>query len=195
MLTKLKGIFWAPLMSAVVANASPILMDMSRSHVEISVKATIDSFVAQLQKFDLSVTATPQSDQIEAAVFRLNFVSVRTGNADRDRDMNEWQQTDRYPDVAFTLTALEPAASGISVARGHLRLHGVDRSVSFPVLIQTEDRMISIDGDVAIDTRDYGLPVIKRYFFLKVDPFTSISIFLGFDSTSPGGQAANELRK
>jgi polyisoprenoid-binding protein YceI len=176
--TKLKGIFWAPLVSAVVANASPIPMDMSRSHVEISVKATIDSFVAQLQKFDLSVTATPQTDQIESAVFRSSFASVRTGNADRDRDMNEWQQTDTYPDVVFTLTALEPTASGKSVARGQLRLHGMDRSVSFPISIQTKDRMISIDGDIAIDTRDYGLPVIRKYLFLKVDPIVRVHFHL-----------------
>lgn len=176
--TRLKQILWAPLLSAVVANAAPIVMDMGHSHVEIAVNSTIISFVAQLKTYDVLVTVTPQLSQIESAVFRSKFGSIKTGNADRDRDMNEWQQTDKFPDVVFILTAPEPAASGYSLAHGRLRFHGVERSVSFPISVRTRDQVIGIDGDMAIDTRDYGLPVISKFFFLKVDPVVRLHFHL-----------------
>jgi polyisoprenoid-binding protein YceI len=165
-------------MLVAAAHGSPVSMDMDQSGVAIAVKATIDSFVAQLQDYDASVTVAPQTGQVEAAVFRFNVSSVRTGNVKRDRDMNEWQQTDRFPDVIFALTALEPLIGGKSIARGQLRFHGVERTVSFPISIETNKQTIVMDGDVTIDTRDYGLPVIKKYFILMVDPILNLHFHL-----------------
>jgi hypothetical protein len=85
--TKFKRILWLPLMTAVVGSASPVVMNMAQSHVEIMVKATIGSFVADLQMFDLLVAARPRTGQIESAIFRSNFSAIKTGNIDRDRDM------------------------------------------------------------------------------------------------------------
>lgn len=144
MLTRFKPVLWLPLMTAVVASASPVVMDLAQSRVEIFVKATVDSFEAKLQIFDVSVSAMPKTGQIESATFRFKFVSIKTGIDDRDRDMNQWQQTDRFPDVVFTLAGLEPATRGSSVARGRLRFHGVERSVIFPISIRTEGHMITI---------------------------------------------------
>jgi polyisoprenoid-binding protein YceI len=165
-------------MTAAIGNASPVVMDMAQSHFEIAVKATIGSFVADLQMFDLLVTATSRKGQIESAVFRSNFAAIKTGNVDRDRDMNDWQQTDKFPNVMFTLTGLVPAPSGKSIARGQLRFHGVERTVSFPILIESNAQIIAIDGDVTIDTRDYGLPVITKYYFLRVDPIVHLHFHL-----------------
>jgi polyisoprenoid-binding protein YceI len=128
--------------------------------------------------FDLAVTATPQTGQIETAVFKASFSAIKTGNADRDRDMNDWQQSDRYPDVKFTLAALEPAPTGKSIARGQLLFHGAERSVSFPISIETIEQVIIIEGDVSIDTRDFGLPVITKFYFLKVDPVVQLHFHL-----------------
>ena len=155
-----------------------VIVDPAQSRVEISVKSTIDSFVAQLHDFDVSITVPAQAGPVEAAVFRFDFASIKTGKADRDRDMNEWQQTAKFPEVVFTLATLEPAAGGKSLARGQLRLHGVERSVSFPVLIGWEKTAFTVDGDVVIDTRDYGLPIIKKFLLLKVDPVVSVHFHL-----------------
>ncbi len=165
-------------MTAVACNGSPVVMDMAQSHFEIAVKATIGSFVADLQLFDLLITTTPRAAQIESAVFRSTFSAIKTGNVDRDRDMNDWQQTDKFPNVMFTLAALEPEPSGKSIARGQLRFHGIERSVSFPISIETKAQIIAIEGDVTIDTRDFGLPVITRFYFLKVDPIVHLHFHL-----------------
>lgn len=155
-----------------------VIVDSAQSQVDISVKATVDSFVAHLLDFETSLTTAPQTGQITAAVFRFNFASIKTGNADRDRDMNEWQQTARFPDVVFTLAALEAESDGRTLARGQLRFHGIEKNVSFPVAIELRKPIITVDGDVTIDTRDYGLPVIKKYLFLKVDPVVAVHFHL-----------------
>ena len=176
--TKLKSLIWLVLTSFAVANSSPVFLDLTQAGVEIAVKATIGSFVAQIQDYDVSVTVAPQTGKVKAAVFRFNFASVRTGNANRDRDMNEWQQTDRFPDVVFTLTAPEPASAGRSVAHGRLRFHGLERPISFPISITDDKQIMIMEGDAAIDTRDYGLPVIRRYFILTVDPILHLHFHL-----------------
>ncbi len=170
--------FWLAPLVAALAGGPLVIVDPAQSRVEISVKSTIDSFVAQLREFDAAITVQAQTGQVEAAVFRFDFASIKTGKTDRDRDMNEWQQTARFPEVVFTLAALEPAAGGKSLARGQLRFHGVERAVSFPVSIGREKTDFTVDGDVVIDTRDYGLPVIKKFLVLKVDPVVSVHFHL-----------------
>jgi polyisoprenoid-binding protein YceI len=165
-------------LTAAVAGGPSVAVDPTRSSVEISVKATVGSFVAQLKEFDAAVTESAQTGQIATADFRFNFDSIKTGNADRDSDMNVWQQTAKFAEVVFTLTALEPAADGKSIAHGQLHFHGVERPVSFAVTIDLKNPVITIDGDATIDTRDYGLPVIKKLLVLKVDPVVLVHFHL-----------------
>jgi polyisoprenoid-binding protein YceI len=175
---RLGSTLWLSVLVAAVAHGSPILVDPTQSTVEIAVKATVGTFVARLDDFGgFAATASP-AGRIETGVFHFNFASIKTGNAGRDRDMNAWQQTDKYPEVGFTLIALEPVAGGNPIARGRLRFHGVERLVRFPISVEAEDRTITLDGDVAIDTRDYGLPIIKSYLVLKVDPIVRVHFHL-----------------
>jgi polyisoprenoid-binding protein YceI len=177
-LSRLLLICWlAPWVNAV-ASGPMVIVDPAQSRVEISVKSTIDSFVAELRDFDAAINVPAQPGQVEAAVFRFNFAAIKTGKPDRDSDMNEWQQTAKFPEVVFTLAALEPVAGGKSLARGQLRFHGVERSVSIPVSIGREKTDFTVDGDVVIDTRDYGLPVIRKFLVLKVDPVVSVHFHL-----------------
>jgi polyisoprenoid-binding protein YceI len=169
---------WLVPAAVAAAGDSMLTVDSAQSHVDISVKATVDSFVAHLLDFETSLTTAPQTGQITAAVFRFNFNSIKTGNADRDRDMNEWQQTAKFPEGVFTLAALETGSDGRTVARGQLRFHGIEKTVSFPVVIELKKPVITVDGDVTINTRDYGLPVIKKYLFLKVDPVVAVHFHL-----------------
>jgi polyisoprenoid-binding protein YceI len=175
---KFRPALWLYLLTVVVASGSPFLVDAAHSTLEIAVKATVGPFVARLQDFEASVKLESRDGRIETAVFRFDFASITTGNAGRDRDMNAWQQTDKFPEVVFTLIALEPAAGRNRLARGQLRFHGVERVLSFPISVETKDQAIDLDGNVAIDTRDYGLPIIKSFLVLKVDPIVHVHFHL-----------------
>jgi polyisoprenoid-binding protein YceI len=167
-------------LSAINASAAeqPLAIDKAGSHIEIQVKATADSFVGKLTEYAPTVLVDPATGKVTGAKFAFHFKDVKTGNEKRDREMNVWQQTDKFPDSDFALETLAPAADGKLVAKGALTLHGVTQTLSFPVVITRSEAMITIEGDATVDTRTFGLPVIRKFAVLKVDPLVVVHFHL-----------------
>jgi polyisoprenoid-binding protein YceI len=155
-----------------------LAVDKAHSRVEVVVKATVDSFVAKLSDYDVSVTVDPDQGRVCGATFAFRFADLFTGKADRDREMLSWEDAAHFPTGTFTLSALEPAPTGGYTARGLLRLHGVEKAVEFPVAVATDHRLYSIDGGLTLDTRDFGLEVIRKLLVLKVDPAVQVRFHL-----------------
>lgn len=155
-----------------------LVVDKAHSRVEVAVKATVDSFVATLADFDAQVTVDPAAGRVNRATFAFRFADLLTGKQGRDREMLTWEDAEHFPSGSFTLSSLEPAPSGGYLARGILRLHGVEKPVEFPVAIATDHRLYSIDGNLTLDTRDFGLEVIRKLLVLKVDPAVQVRFHL-----------------
>ncbi len=168
------GLLAAPLRAA----EGPVAIDRAASRVEISVKATVDSFVARLVNYEAAITADPATGRVGAARFAFHFADVKTGNDKRDREMNEWQQTDHFPDGAFTLASLADQGGGKSLVKGTLTLHGVTRPIEFTATLHQEARALTVDGEAVVDTRLFGLPVIRKFALLKVDPLVVVHFHL-----------------
>jgi polyisoprenoid-binding protein YceI len=155
-----------------------LVIDPAHSQIEIVVKSTVDSFVAKLPVYEAAVSLEADAPRVNAAVLRFKFADVKTGKDARDREMNEWQQTEKFPDGSFTLTTLTPAPDGRQLAAGSLRLHGVEHALAFPVSITSDQKLFSVDGEATLDTRDFGLPVIRKFAVLKVDPHVTVRFHL-----------------
>jgi polyisoprenoid-binding protein YceI len=151
--------------------------DPAASHIEIAVTATVDSFTGRLEKFVPEITFGPDG-RVGVARLVFQFADVRTGKEKRDRAMHAWQQTDRFPDGEFELTALDPAPGGGWQAEGRLRFHGQTRVLRFPVAIGVVGQDGTIDGEAVVDTREFGLPVIRLMGLLKVDPLVRVRFHL-----------------
>lgn len=161
-----------------IAEETRLLVDRSQSRVEITVKATVDSFVARLEDFDVAITIDPESGRVKSTTFHADLAAVKTGRADRDGDMNAWLQTARFPQVRFDLTAMDSGPDGTLTARGRFQLHGQQHDVSFPVNVAVDRGSVAIDGQAALDTRLFGLPVIRKFLFLTVDPVIHVRFHL-----------------
>jgi polyisoprenoid-binding protein YceI len=159
------------------AAETPLILDSVHSHIEVAVKASLHSFTARLNTFDPRL-AIDDAGKIAAASVSFHFRDLFTGKADRDKQMHAWQQTDAHPDAAFKLTALEPAAAGTFHAVGQLTFHGVTRELRFPATVTHDGPLYAIDGDAPFDTRDFGLPVIRMFGVLKVDPIVHVRFHL-----------------
>jgi len=155
-----------------------LVVDKQESRIQIQVKATLSSFVARLPNYDATIIVAPTSGRIESVRFNANFDEVKTGIVARDADMNEWQETDQFPQLHFMLTSLEPAERGTYLARGLLLLHGVQESISFPVAVTTDRKLLAVDGELAVDTRDFGLPIIRKFLILTVNPVVHLRFHL-----------------
>ena len=92
--------------------------------------------------------------------------------------MHDWQQTNKHPDGEFILASLTPLQAGRFTAKGKLVFHGVTHELSFPVAVTTDHALYAIDGEADLDTRDFGLPIIRMFALLKVDPLVKISFHL-----------------
>lgn len=160
------------------AAPASLTVDPLQSRIEIAVTATGHSFTARLEEFSVNVTADAEAGVVNAVKLDFRFASVRTANAARDRAMQEWQQTEKFPDVTFVLTDFQRADGGHFHARGKLTLHGEARDVALSGSITTDRKIYAVDGAAELDTRDYGLPVIRQLLVLRVDPKVTVRFHL-----------------
>ena len=161
------------------ASERPLAIDSVQSRVEIAVHASVDSFTGKLTQFEPTVVIDDEGRVVSARV-AFHFRDVVTGKGSRDTAMHKWQHTDEFPDGGFVLTSLEPAVvpeKGF-VATGRLTFHGVVRDLRFPVSVLRENGRYVIDGEAVLDTREFGLPVIRMLAVLKVDPQVKVRFHL-----------------
>lgn len=163
--------------AGLAAAERPLVIDYAQSRVEVAVKVTVDSFVGRLGVYEPAVSLA-EDGAVQSARLAFHFRDLTTGKEGRDKAMHKWQQTDTFPDGLFVLTSLEPAAEAKATAFGRLTLHGVTREVRFPVVINRDGARYAIDGDAAIDTREFGLPGIRMLALLKVDPVVHVRFHL-----------------
>lgn len=154
-----------------------LTFDPALSTIEVAVKATVDSFTGKLSAYDLKA-AVNEAGQVTSVQMDFRFRDLLTGKPKRDKAMHEWQKTEQFPDGRFILTSLRPETGAGSVAFGRLTLHGVTRELSFPVKVTREGSTYAIDGDAPVDTREFGLPVIRMMGLLKVDPVVHVKFHL-----------------
>jgi polyisoprenoid-binding protein YceI len=162
---------------ATKANGALLVLDRAQSHVDITVQATLNSFVARLEDFDVAIMLDSESGRVESTAFHANLAAVKTGRADRDHNMNVWLQTNEFPQVVFELGAVERGPDGALTARGRVQLHGQQHDVRFPLTLTVSRGLTTIDGTATLDTRDFGLPII-RFLVLTVDPVVHVHFHL-----------------
>jgi polyisoprenoid-binding protein YceI len=163
---------------AIFADEQALVVDPAKSHVGIDVNVTLDSFTAHISKFASDIVLDSDFGDVTRAQITFNFADLKTGDSDRDTEMDVWAQADKFPDGAFTLSSFEPVADGQFRARGKLRFHGVERAVSFLVSVSLAKKIFTIDGDTTLDTRDYGLPPYRKYYFITANPIVRVQFHL-----------------
>ena len=166
----------------MTAAERPLVIEPEQSRIEVAVNATVDSFVGRLAAYEPEIVVA-EDGTITRARLAFHFRDVLTGKPGRDKAMHEWQQTPTHPDGLFVLTSLNAGKDSPAIARGRLSLHGVTRDVEFPVSISRDGGRYGIDGDVAVDTREFELRPIRMLVLLKVNPVVHVRFHL--QGTSP----------
>jgi polyisoprenoid-binding protein YceI len=173
----------AGLAAAAAAAEQPLVIDPAQSRIEVAVKATVDSFVGRLVAYEPEIVVADDGT-ITRARLAFHFRDVQTGKERRDEAMHKWQQTETHPDGLFVLSSLGSGTTATAMARGRLSLHGVTRDLEFPVSINRDGSRYAIDGDVPVDTREFGLPAVRMLALLKVNPVVHVRFHLQGTSSS-----------
>lgn len=153
-------------------------LDREHSSIEVDVRATLDSFEGRVVKYEAEIGIDPAGPSVERARFRFAFADLRTGRRRRDRDMLEWCENARHPVAEFRLERLERTPAAPVLARGRLEIHGIEHTIVFPVSFLVDGPLFAIDGYVRLDYRDFGLPVIRKFLLLTVDPHLRVRFHL-----------------
>jgi len=168
----------ALLPTILFAAPASLTIDPAQSRIEVIVPCTMDSFIGTLDTYAANITV--DGVRVTGATLGFNFTDVHTGKPARDGAMNEWQGTAQNPKCAFVMSSLEPIGGSVSRfnAHGTLNLHGVTTEIAFPVSVTTDQQLYAIDGEAPLDTRNFGLPVIRKFGLLKVDPLIKVRFHL-----------------
>ena len=164
--------------AALPAAETALTVDKTRSHLEAMVTSPMDNFTAKVSAYDAFVSVDLAEKRIGSAQLKFRFADLKTGDEDRDAEMRAWQQTDQFPECVYLLDSLMPAVGGTYKARGKFILHGVTKEITIPVTISFKDTAVLIDGDLALDTTDFGLSPIRKYALFKVNPTLQIKFHL-----------------
>ncbi len=163
---------------ALRADERALLIDAAQSRVDVVVQATVDSFTGSLAAYEADIRVDTETGAVVAARFDFRFADVKTAKAARDEQMHAWQGTPTHPLGRFTLAEIGRDEAGASYARGQLLFHGVSRELRFPISVTREGTRYAMDGDAVVDTRRFGLPVIRKFAVLKVDPEVHVRFHL-----------------
>lgn len=166
-----------------VGSAAPLAVDPAAVKIEVEARATMHGFTGKLDRADVSLEGDPAAGTISTAEVRFAWADLKTGDKGRDQELMAWA-TANSPDGVFLLATLRPSGQADTfTATGSLSLNGQSHDVTFPVKVVRTAAGWDVSGSTKIDHRDWGLPKIRKFGLLTVDPAVTIRFALRATAT------------
>lgn len=150
--------------TAAAEDAAPPVWTLDRAHSVLSIEATQDGqpFKAVFRAFEGSITLDPAKPETGSGKVLVALGSFDSANKDRDTTVLEpdWFDTAREAAASYFIDRFEHgAADGQLVAKGRLKLRGIERPLDLPFTLR-------ITGDDSLKTaRAAGQASLKRLTF------------------------------
>ncbi len=140
--------------------------DPYHTQVEFSAKhlgmMTVRGHFAELTATGDIDVEHPENSEIEATI---NVASIRTHNAQRDKDLlsSNFLEVDKYPAITFKSTKIEPAANDRYTVTGDLTIKGVTKPVTLNAVKYGEfndpamGHRIGYAAEGEINRKDFGM--------------------------------------
>ena len=113
--------------------------------------------------------------------------SLKTGNDRRDRDLNKSMESEKYPNLRFTLTGVTVQSSTADSAAvsllGAMDIHGVSRDVSLPATVRVSPGEVRLRSDFPLNLKDYRIGGLTKLLgMLKMDEWIKVHVDLTFSA-------------
>ncbi len=168
-------------LSPIILEAGDLSVDAQKSWVKVDASATGHSFSGSLSKFEAKVSGDAASLVPSSATLQWDFSDLKTNDAKRDAEMLKWLEYVKNQKGTFEMTKTWTDAAGKTWAQGNLKIHGISKSLAFPLTSSKSGDRVKIDGSVWIDYQDFSLPIIRNMAVMTVDPKLKISFHLEGD--------------
>ncbi len=172
--------------SSLSQAAETYVIDPSASHIEFNGSSTLHDFAgaAKIKNGLITLDGATSTGVVESDATTLD-----TDNSSRDKKLHgEIMATKTYPVVRFDLQNFTTTPTG-GVATGWWSMHGVTRSISFPVTI-TPTGTAAPKHAIAkfvLDIREWDIPVPRAALIITVDPAITVNVDL---TMNPGTKPA-----
>ena len=156
------------LLLGVSAAAEPLSLDVSPANSAINfsighlggmsvVKGKFGDFCGKIS-FD------PAQPALSSVLWKVQAVSVFTGNRSRDKDLRseEYLDASHYPTLSFVSQSVSSLDASHLQVEGLLTIHGIIHSITFPALVLPGE----FSCELHLRRTDYGMP---RDIFLAGD--------------------------
>jgi polyisoprenoid-binding protein YceI len=135
----------------------------------------------------ISGTMTIDGTKLTAANISADMTALTTNNSRRDGPARQALGTSQFPTATFVLTspidlgdAAKTGAKTKVTATGNLAVHGVTKSVQFPLEAQLTGDTIVVVGSLDIVFSDFGITAPTAPIVLSVDDHGQIELQLFF---------------
>jgi polyisoprenoid-binding protein YceI len=157
-----------------------------KSAVEFAATHQLGNFSGRAE----GVTGEFQADPADlkagvTGLLRVRAAALRTGEAKRDHDMWKLLETDKHPEIRFTVSATAGSFNTITAGsdvlltiKGGMFIHGVERPMTFLGRVRLRDDRVWVRGESRLRLTDYGLTPPSRLFFKVGD-----ELLVSFDVT------------
>ena len=101
--------------------------------------------------------------------------SLRTGVAERDRDVWKALAVERYPEIRFAVERVEASFPSVTdradvllTVTGRMEIRGVERPVVFPGRVRLQEGKLWVRGETMLQLSAFGIPPPRRLLFFSV---------------------------
>jgi polyisoprenoid-binding protein YceI len=180
----------------------PLRIDRDRSVLEFTISRPGETIEGRAGEFSGEVLFDRERPDRSAVRLRVRAASLETGNGLRDRKMRKSHlEVESFPEIVFQSTSIRLGGDGKAVpgpraapgdarralVEGTLSLHGVERSILFPVTIRYDTGSLTAEGELDLKLSDHGIP-IPRFLWIVLDNAVTVR----FHFAASGRRAGDE---
>lgn len=146
------------------AETEPFVFDKSHSKVGFSVRHWVTKVEGRFKEFDGKIwldRAKPSDSKVEITI---QAASIDTENDRRDNHLRsaDFFEVEKYPTITFKSTRVEPKGKDLYDVTGELSMHGVTKTLTFPVqhtgfVNLGKQEKAGFELTIPINRKDFGI--------------------------------------
>lgn len=141
------------------------IIDKGHSDVSFKVRHFVSNTTGRFGDFEGTIVADAEKPQASTVEFKIKSASIDTDNADRDKHLRsaDFFDAEKFPELTFKSTKVQPAGTNKFNVTGDLSIHGVTKQVTLPVTFLGSMKLPNgsekggFETSTVLNRKDYGL--------------------------------------
>ncbi|WP_338352839.1 YceI family protein [Thalassolituus oleivorans] len=160
--------FSAATLAAPLTQAATYTVDHQGAHASVNFKIKHLGYswlVGRFNTFDGTFEYDAAAPEKSAINVTIDTTSIDSNHAERDKHLrgSDFLDTGKFPQASFKSTGFKTTGEGTGIITGDFTLHGVTKSISFPVTRIGEGNdpwggyRAGFEGSTTLTLKDYGI--------------------------------------